>query len=73
VELTCAARARLASVPQGWDNGIVGMCVGEKRRLRIPASLGYGAAGAGSSIPADSDLVFDIELLDIKAKGKREV
>ncbi len=46
-------------------SGLNGMCVGEKRRLRIPAELGYGAAGAGAKIPPNSALVFEVELLEI--------
>jgi len=49
----------------GWDQGIVGMKVGGLRRLIVPADLAYGRAGAGSSIPPNATLVFDIELLSV--------
>jgi FKBP-type peptidyl-prolyl cis-trans isomerase FkpA len=49
----------------GWDQGVQGMKVGGKRTLIIPAALGYGAQGAGQ-IPPNSNLIFDIELLDVK-------
>lgn len=52
-------------VIKGWDQGIVGMKVGGKRKLLIPAHLGYGSKGAGSTIPPNSDLVFDVELLKV--------
>ena len=52
-------------VIQGWELGLVGMKVGEKRRLTIPPELGYGARGAGSVIPPNATLVFDIEMLKI--------
>jgi len=52
-------------VIKGWDEGVAGMKVGGKRTLYIPSSLGYGARGAGGSIPPNSDLIFDVEVLEI--------
>ncbi|MBL79664.1 MAG: peptidylprolyl isomerase [Nitrosomonadaceae bacterium] len=53
-------------VIKGWDQGVVGMKIGGKRTLIIPAHLGYGMRGAGDSIPPNAVLVFDVELLDLR-------
>ena len=49
----------------GWDQGVAGMKVGGQRTLVIPASMGYGARGAGGAIPPNATLVFDVELLGV--------
>ncbi len=53
-------------VIKGWDLGVITMKVGEKRRLFIPSELGYGAPGAGKSIPPHANLIFDVELLQVQ-------
>lgn len=53
-------------VIKGWDLGIVGLKIGGRRILKIPAELGYGLRGAPPVIPPNADLVFEVELVDIK-------
>lgn len=55
----------IGQVIKGWDEGVMSMKVGEKRRLFIPHQLGYGSYGAGRVIPPFANLIFDVELLQV--------
>ncbi|KAL7001641.1 peptidylprolyl isomerase [Sarracenia purpurea var. burkii] len=58
-------RLGVGQVIKGWDVGVNGMRIGDKRRLTIPPSMGYGDRGAGKKIPPSSWLIFDVELVDV--------
>ncbi len=59
-------RLGAGQVIQGWDLGVAGMKVGGRRRLTIPADLGYGARGAGGAIGPGETLVFVVDLLGVR-------
>lgn len=50
----------------GWDQGMLGICVGEKRKLVIPSDLAYGSTGSPPTIPPDSPLIFEVECIQIE-------
>ncbi|CAK5268599.1 unnamed protein product [Mycena citricolor] len=60
----------VGQVIKGWDEGLVGMCLHEKRTLTIPSDMAYGSRGFGSVIPANSALVFTVELMGLESKAK---
>ncbi|XP_065165897.1 peptidyl-prolyl cis-trans isomerase FKBP2-like [Atheta coriaria] len=57
-------------VIKGWDQGLIGMCIGEIRKLVVPPHLGYGEKGVPPTIPPESTLIFHIELLNIEERDE---
>ena len=57
-------------VIRGWDEGVVGMLIGEKRELKIAPELGYGGRGAGSAIPPGATLLFEVELMGLRGPNE---
>ena len=56
----------VGQVIKGWDDGFAGMKIGGTRTIIIPSEMGYGSRGAGSVIPPNADLIFDVERLGIQ-------
>lgn len=52
----------------GWDQGLLAMCAGEKRKLVIPPDLAYGSSGVPPTIPPDAVLVFEVECIKIESR-----
>ncbi|KAG2135409.1 hypothetical protein DEU56DRAFT_871634 [Suillus clintonianus] len=60
----------VGQVIKGWDEGLQGMCLNEKRTLTIPSHMAYGSRAMGNKIPANSALVFDVELVSLQKRDE---
>ena len=58
--------AGVGQVIEGWDQGLLGMKVGGRRRLEIPPHLAYGEAGAGNDIGPNETLIFVVDLVEVR-------
>lgn len=56
----------VGEVIKGWDRGVAGMRVGDKRKLTVPPQMGYGSDGVRGAIPPNATLLFNVELVDVK-------
>ncbi|EIE23522.1 peptidyl-prolyl cis-trans isomerase, partial [Coccomyxa subellipsoidea C-169] len=65
---TFSFRLGVGEVIKGWDRGVVGMRVGDKRRLTVPPQMAYGTSGVRGAIPPNATLNFDVELVDVKGR-----
>ena len=58
--------AGVGEVIKGWDKGVLGMRVGDKRKLTVPPQMAYGPSGIKGTIPPNATLEFDIQLINVK-------
>ena len=63
----------IRKVIPGWEIALMGMQVGGKKKFKVPPSLGYGNLGVGDLIPPNSSLIFDVEIINIKPPGYKEI
>jgi len=63
----------IGQVIKGWDQGLLGICAGEKRKLVVPPHLAYGDLGSPPTIPPDSTLVFEVEAVKVEAGNRQDL
>ena len=64
--IVTVAHSGVGEVIKGWDRGVAGMRVGDKRKLTVPPQMGYGSDGVKGAIPPNATLLFNVELVDVK-------